>query len=190
MEIEQKPKSRKELDEEARAQRKAQLEEYNRILEETETGSVHDIRVDASEELEQWVYYDNILTGPKKYLLKYIRIPYEEHLNVTMRAWEKAKQDPKMFTLLFQVEHMKRTWVSLGGIKCDSKFWVEVNPDLIDVARSMLYPPDDLQPKVDSEQLKNLLTGLQPLLESMLSGVQLPTPSLLEKEDLQSLPVK
>ena len=159
--------SQKTIDEQRRLaelQRAEQLREYADLLDRTEIGNPNDIKVNAKEEQEMWIYYESDKTGPKKFLLKYVRIPYEEHLNVTIKAWEKSGHDVKLFSLLFQAEHMKRTWISLGGIPCGPSFWVEVSPDIIEAGRSMLYPPDEIQPKPDAEMIKNLVGALQSLL--------------------------
>ena len=146
--------------------------EYGNKLKTVEEGSARDLLVDAKEEQVDWIIYTGVDGIPKKYEIVTVQIPYEEYLKVTMDAWKKANGDKNLFSLLFQVEHMKRTWKKIGGIPVDDMFWHRVNPQFVDTIREQMYGPIDLYASGDSELLKNLIPQLLQSLPNILPGLK------------------
>lgn len=162
--------------------------EYEEKLKTLEPATVNDIVVDSSIEQVNWVIYTPPNGEPKKYEIVTIKIPYEAYLQVTMEAWKEANGDKPMFSLLFQVHHMKKTFKKVAGMKVDAGFWTKVDPSFIDQLREDMYGPHDLYSQGDSELLKNLIQQLPSLLKSIGAGTDLPILNQIPSPEFPSTP--
>lgn len=153
--------------------------EYEDKLRVVEQGSGQDLMVNAKEEQTTWIIYTPANGVPKKYEMVTIQIPYEEYYRLTREAWKKAEGDKVLFSFLFQVEHMKRTWKKIGGVLVDEAFWHKADPAFVDTIREQMYGPCDLYASGDSELLKNLMPTLLQFLQNTVPGLKLPTQSTI-----------
>jgi hypothetical protein len=136
-------------------------------LEQMPNGNIHAQMVDVKNTMTEYVPMMDHATGEyEKYELEFHRIPWEQNMRMTQKAWKESGHDQHMYAFLMQVYQLKEMIVSINGVKMNESTWTNLRSDFIEAIRKTIFGESPLYPKNDAEMLKNLMGVLQDSTEN------------------------